>query len=130
MTEEKQSYEVPEGVEEGILSAEDLALQVAGIVFNQGKAKIFNLLESQLGMQEPYSDAMYPKESQRLRAVKRMAQDIIKGIAKEVQEFVVSTLGRDWTMSLYYDPEDVLDANSKEYEEAEEEVISLQEALK
>ena len=113
----------PDG-EIAIVDAEWLGEQVSHMVFNQCKAKIFNLLESQLGMEEPYSDAMYPKESQRLRATKRMAQDIISGIAKDAKEFIVDMLA-DWEEKLIISDEAILTEDEeaeaiKEYEETKE----------
>ena len=50
--------------------------QVAKIVYNQGKAKIFNLLESQI------------TEDRKLTSCQKIARDIIKKITEDVLAFV------------------------------------------
>ena len=68
---------------EGIYDAELLATEVARIIYDQGKAKLCNLLESQLD------------RDGRLNACKRIAQDIIGNIAKDAADFIKDVLG-DW----------------------------------
>ena len=116
----------PDG-EIAIVDAEWLGEQISHMVFNQCKAKIFNLLESQLGMQEPYSEIMEPKESQRLKATKRLAQDIISGVAKDAKEFIIDMLA-DWEEKLIISDEAIL--TDEEEEEAQKEYEETVKALK
>ncbi len=128
MTKEKQSHETK--LEEGYMTAEQFAVQAAGIVFNQGKAKIFNLLESQLGFDHHIEVRLGQDmpESHRLKATKRMAQDIISGVAKDVKQFIIDFLGPDWKQEVLYDPNDTLTGN--EEEETKKEFEELEKTLK
>ena len=102
---EKQCDEI-----EGIYNAELLATEVAGIIYNQGKAKIWNLLESQLD------------NNSRLHACQHIAKDIIAGMAKDAAGFIKDVLG-DWEIPVIgsgeVSPEDEEEAR-KQYREAEE----------
>ena len=125
MGEEKQSYDVQENLCEGFMTAEQFALQVAGIVYNQSKAKIFNLLESQLAES---ATVFIPEDSPRLKAVKRIAQDVIKDVAKDVKEFIIDFLGEDWKQPILFDPEDALTGEGEKA--AQQEFDEVEEALK
>lgn len=71
---------VPRAEIEVTIDSDFVAVNVATIIFNQGKAKIFNVLESQI------------ENERRLSAAKRIAQDIISGIAKDASNFILETL--------------------------------------
>lgn len=93
---------------DGVITAELLAEEIAGFIYNQGKAKIFNLLESQL------------ENGSRLSACKRIAQDIIGQIAKHVAGFIKEMLF-DWQADItaygeFADPENA----ELEYEKMKE----------
>ena len=94
----------------GTIDAEWLAVEVAGLVYNSGKANIFNILES------IYEDEYDP----RLRANKKLAENIISGIGKRVSELIRDTLG-DWQVEVEaggeVSPEDAAETR-REYEEA------------
>lgn len=66
----------------GIINAQVVCVDVADIIYNQGKAKIFNVLESQL-------------EGQKLSASKRITEDIIKQICRDTAGYLKDVLG-DW----------------------------------
>ena len=66
----------------GIINAQIVCVDVADIIYNQGKAKIFNVLESQL-------------EGQRLSASKRITEDIIAQICRDASGYLKDILG-DW----------------------------------
>ncbi len=92
----------------GVITAEILAEEIGGFIYNQGKAKIFNLLESQL------------ENGSRLSACKRIAQDTIGQIAKHAAELINDMLG-DWQTDItaygeIADPENA----ELEYEEMKE----------
>ena len=70
----------------GIINSKIVCVDVADIIYNQGKAKIFNVLESQL-------------EGQRLIATKRIAEDIITHICRDVAKYLEDILG-DWEMEV------------------------------
>ena len=77
----------------GIYTAELMAIDVAGIVYKQLKAKIFDLLESQLATKLTLSDQN--TTDPKLSACKRIAESMITATAKDVKRFIVDTLG-DW----------------------------------
>lgn len=66
----------------GIVDSKVVCVDVADIIYNQGKAKIFNVLESQL-------------EGPKLGATKRITEDIISQICRDVAEYLTDILG-DW----------------------------------
>ena len=66
----------------GIIDAKIVCIDVADIIYNRGKAKIFNVLESQL-------------EGQKLGASKRIVEDIITQICRDAAEYLSDTL-KDW----------------------------------
>jgi len=70
----------------GIINAQVVCVDVADIIYNQGKAKIFNVLESQL-------------EGQRLHASKRIVEDIISQICRDTAGYLKDILG-DWQMEV------------------------------
>ena len=127
MTEEKQSYGMSENLCEGFMTEtlcegfmteEQFALQASGIVYNQGKAKIFNVLEAIMS-------SNMPGEKDKLYAAKRLVEDIISNIAKDVKTFIVDMLGEGWQQPVYFDPEDALTgegekAAQQEFDEVEE----------
>lgn len=86
---------------EATINAEFVATSVAGIVFNQSKAKIFNVLESQIDNEK------------RLAATKRITQDIIADVVKKVYKFIIDILG-NWEGKVFVS--DIL--KGKEEEEA------------
>lgn len=59
-----------------------LADIVAEGIFNQGKAKLFNILESQF-------------EGQKLEANKRLVKDVLVAICKDSKRLIIDVLG-DW----------------------------------
>ena len=63
-------------VEQGEIDAETLAESIAALIYNQGKAKILNLLESQF------------ERGSRLNACGLIVQDIIGTIAKDAANMV------------------------------------------
>lgn len=73
---------------EAIIDGDWVAVNVVDIIYNQGKAKIFNVLESQLSSDDP-------SQAPRLLACKRIVQDILANISKNAGEFIRDTLG-DW----------------------------------
>ena len=94
----------------GTIDAEWLAVEVAGLVYNSGKANIFNILES------IYEDEYDP----RLRANKKLAENIISGISRRSSRLIRDVLG-NWKAEVEaggeVSPEDVAEAK-REYEEA------------
>lgn len=94
------------------IDADWLATEVAAIIYNNGKAKIFNVLESQLP-QETTTD------HQKMRACKDIAVDIIGNIAKKSADFIREILG-DWEVEIEaggeVSDEDAIEAE-KEYDE-------------
>lgn len=85
-----------------IIDANWLATEVASIIFNRGKAKIFNVLESQL------------ESGERLNAAKRLTEDIISHIAKNSADMIRNVLG-DWQEEITLEPE--ADLTPEELEE-------------
>ena len=71
------------------LDAEWLARNVADSVYRQGKARVFNVLESQLS-----PDVL--EERHRLMACRRLVEDILSDITRDVAGLIRHTLG-DWT---------------------------------
>ena len=71
------------------LDAEWLARNVADSVYRQAKARVFNVLESQLSPE-------VPGERDRLHACKRLVEDILSDITRDVAGLIRHTLG-DWT---------------------------------
>lgn len=102
------NYSGSEGIE-GVYDAELLAIEVARIIYNNGKAKVFNVLESQF-------------DGQRLNACRRIVQDIFKSIAKDAADFIKDVLG-DWEIEVVghgeVSEEDEAEAR-KQYREIEE----------
>ena len=82
-----------------VINAEWLATEVASIIFNQGKAKLFNVLESQID-----TDISATLETRRLRATKRITEDIISGIAKNVANLIRDAL-HDWEEEVEIGPD-------------------------
>lgn len=84
------------------LSGEDVATEVSDQVFVKCKAKIFNLLESQLGLSEPVEVRFGEQqpESAKLKAVKRIAQDIIGEVSEEAKHYIVELIGDNITFSV------------------------------
>lgn len=70
----------------GVIDSKVVCIDVADIIYNQGKAKIFNVLESQL-------------EGQRLLASKRITEDIITHICRDVAKYLGDILG-DWQIEV------------------------------
>lgn len=77
----------------GIIDAELLATEAAGIVYKQMKAKMFDLLESQL-CNIPHHEGEKIIEP-KLSACKRIAESMITETSKNVKRYIVSMLG-DW----------------------------------
>ena len=71
------------------INAEWVSNEVASIIYRQEKAKIFNLLESQISPETP------PGQNVRLQACKRIAEDNIGNTANIVAKFLRRILG-DW----------------------------------
>jgi len=71
---------VPRNEIETTIDAEFVATNVADIIYNQSKARIFNVLESQL------------EANHKLLAVKRITEDIIADIAKNASDFIKDIL--------------------------------------
>lgn len=70
----------------GIIDAKIVCVDVADIIYNRGKARIFNVLESQL-------------DGQKLTATKRITLDIISQICRDVAEYLTDMLG-DWQIEV------------------------------
>lgn len=92
----------------GYYTAEQLSLDVAGIIYRQGKAQIFNVLESQFQDQVDL----------RLKAVKRLTENILANIGKDVSKYISDVLG-DWKQEVLVSAEDTL--TDQELEEAKKE---------
>lgn len=75
-----------EGTTKGIINAKIVCVDVADIIYNRGKARIFNVLESQL-------------DGPKLNATKRIAEDIISQICRDVAEYLSDILG-DWQIEV------------------------------
>lgn len=113
---------------QGVITAESIGLDAGGIVYRQGKAKIFNVLESILAGDDPVRkhDALeMSKESRRLMAYKRIAEDILNNIARDVKQYVVDILGDDFQIDVQTDAGAILTGEDKakadaEYRELEE----------
>ena len=85
----------------GFYTAEQLALDVASIIYNQGKAQIFNILESQI------------ENETRQFACKRLVQTILTNIGKDVKQLIANVLG-DWQEEVSVDSDSVLTGSEKE----------------
>ncbi len=97
----------PKGEVTGIMNAESLALDITDMIYKQGKAKILNVLESQID------------NDQKLRACKRIVEDILTNLSRDVSDFLMAILG-DWETEVTgggeLTPEEEAQAR-KEYEE-------------
>lgn len=71
----------------GIITAEIVCIDVADIIYNKGKAKLFTILESQL-------------EGQKLSATKRIAEDVISELCRDAAIYLKDILGNDWQMEV------------------------------
>ena len=94
------------------VDAEWLGQQIAHIIFNQCKAKFFNVLESQL------------ENGSRLMAAKNITADIIRSVSKDAESFIIDVLA-DWQEKLIAPDEAILTEDEeaeaiKEYEETKE----------
>lgn len=105
------------GITKATINADWLAEQVAGIVYNQSKAKILNVLESQL----PINNG---SDMQKLRACSEITVDIIGNIARNVSDFLRSVLG-DWEQECEFGGE----LSPKELTEAQREHAEIQSML-
>ena len=97
-----------------VINAEWLAEQVAGIIYNQGKAKIFNVLESQF---HPG-----PWGYKQLEATKRITEDIIANIARNANSFIKDTI-HDWEQEVEFGGEvsdDDVEVARRDYQELQE----------
>lgn len=81
----------PETID-AVIDADFVAEHVAGIIYNQGKAKIFNVLESQLPCDST-------TDNQKMSACKNITVDIIGSIARNAARFIRDTLG-DWSQDV------------------------------
>jgi hypothetical protein len=70
----------------GIINAEVVCIDVADIIYNQGKAKVFNVLESQL-------------EGQKLVASKHIVEDILTQISRNAAGYLKDILD-DWQVEV------------------------------
>jgi hypothetical protein len=91
------------------INGEWLAEQVAGIIYNQGKAKIMNLLESQIPESEPL----------RLSACKGIVQDALEVIIYNTTRLIKDTLG-DWQQEVEFGGELTLEEELKALKEHNE----------
>ena len=97
---------------EAVFAIESLTNCVGQNIYNYGKAQIFNVLETAL---EP---------GERLRAAKRLVENILNTITNDVATILTDTLGQDWEMPVLYpvenelSPEEVTEAR-KAYDEVE-----------
>lgn len=93
----------------GIINTEILVTELVALIYRQGKAKFFNILESQI-------------EGQRLIACKRIAEDTLSSICKNAGNMVNDLLG-DWeieaTAGGKTSPEDAMEAE-KEFQKAQD----------
>jgi hypothetical protein len=93
---------VKEETVKGIITADILAVDVAGMIYRRGKAKIYNLLESQLGDDHPSESIVAfgsPYDSPKLKACKRITDDILEQISDLASRLIRDTLG-DWTQEV------------------------------
>lgn len=98
------------GTVKGIIDAKTLAIDVGGIIYKQGKAKVFNVLESQI------------EDINKLQACKRIVEDILTHISRDVAEFLLDTL-EGWQIEIETDdilPEDATEEATREYQEVKE----------
>lgn len=91
----------------GIITAEDIGLEAGGIVYRHGKAKMLNVLVAAL---EP---------TPKLHANKRIVEDILANIARDVKEYIVSILGEDFHVDVETDADAVLSGKERDSAEAE-----------
>jgi len=87
----------------GFYTAEQLSLDVAGIVYRHGKAQIFNVLESQF---ENEND-------RRLAASKRLVESILTNIGRDARQLILDVLG-DWEQEVPLEPGDILTGQDAE----------------
>ena len=91
------------------INAKWLATEVGQIIYRQGKAKVFNVLESQID------------DRTKLGASKRIVEDILANITRDVGSFISEVLG-DWEEEVEaggeVSDEEYLET-MKEYEEIE-----------
>ena len=76
-----------EGTVKGIITTEIVCIDVADIIYNKGKAKLFNILESQL-------------EGQKLSATKRITEDVVSELCRDAASYLKDMLGDDWKMEV------------------------------
>ena len=99
-----------EEIVKGTIDAEWLALELTGLIYNSGKANIFNVLECM------YEDRHDP----RLAANKRLVSSILDGICKKSSKLIADVL-EDWEVEVEMggevSSEDAAEAK-REYEEA------------
>lgn len=115
MSEAKESEEKKCEKLTGVIDAKWLAIEVGGIIYKQGKAKVFNVLESQI------------ENDKKLRAAMLITQDILRNIARDVSDLIQSTLG-DWKEQVEVGGEvsdEVAREAIKEYEEVKD-VLRIQ----
>lgn len=71
----------------GIINTETVCVDVADIIYNQGKAGMFNVLESQID------------EQNKLYACKRIVENMLKGICRNTTGYLKDILG-DWQIEV------------------------------
>ena len=79
-------YWIPQETVQGIITAEELGLMAAQIIYRKSKAKFFNVLESQV-------------DKDKLEPCKKITEDIIDRVVKDVYNLITKTLG-DWQMEV------------------------------
>lgn len=94
----------------GLINSEVVAIDVAAIIYNQGKGRILNVLESQI------------EDPRRLGACKRITEDILKDIARQTASYIKNVLG-DWEEEITAGgilEDDELIAAEQEYKQLEQ----------
>lgn len=98
-----------EDIVRGTINGEWLAEQVVGIIYKQGKAKMMNLLESQIP----------EDQKQRIKACKWILEDMLEVIGHNVAGLIEDTLS-NWEQEVEFggklSPEEEAEAR-KEYKE-------------
>ena len=96
----------------GIINAEWLATEIAGLIYRNGKAKMFNVLESQMNNQLSVG-AM--GDNPKMRATKRITEDLLETISKQAAQLIRDTLG-DWQEEVDCSDDDFSPGEIKHFE--------------
>lgn len=95
----------------GIINVEWLATEISGLIYSKGKAKMFNVLESQM---ETTVSLGAMGDTPKMRAVKRITEDLLETISKQAAQLIRDTLG-DWEEDVMINKNDLLAPGTIQY---------------